>query len=248
MSVRTLCRAIACVALGVLLNCNGAILAGVCCHVFGITVLLHRSRVMHAAGQIASEHRNSVTNQTRLQIPPGLQLATTHTELRVMQPDKQLMKQLRSWSFDDALNFNASADMMRAHNQDVLEDRVASASPEALHMVATAIQASKKGPQLVAQFKPETWAKIQSGSLKLMQNAKTGVSRASAVSSSTGRITEQAVVSAPGMANLAVNIMSLAVTGAHLVAGWDNAKSLKRIEKKLNVIHQRYVETNCFAT
>lgn len=224
---------------------------------FGAILLLHRRYVVHAKhddfdtressrGQTQhdsnsdSEPSKASLSQVQLQASAELHLATAHTSSKVIQPDHHLMKALRSWSFTDALNFDASANMMRSLSQDALEQRILSATPEVLHMVATSIQASSKAHQLVAQFKPETWAAIQAGSLKLMTNAKTGISRGSAVNAATGRVAEQAVVSAPGNAAAAVNIINIVVTAAHLVAGWDNAKSLKRIEKSLDVIHQRY--------
>lgn len=227
-----------------MLNFSGNVWGGACCHIIAIAFLfLRHTRNSHHTDLLTAVPDKSTTpSSTQLVAQPplsaNLSVNTPHTQLKPVQPDRQLMKQLRSWSFEDALNFELSGDMMHTLGSETLDSRVAAATPETLAMVYKAVQGAKNSQQLIVKFKPETWAAIKSGSMQIMKNAQTGVQRATAVSTATGKIAENATV-VQQTAVSAASIIGAAVTVAHLVAGWDNAKSLKRIEKGLDVIHQR---------
>ena len=169
----------------------------------------------------------------------------------------QIFQGHRKLSFDDAMDYQATAarfSKQADHALSAAAQNLASLCPQACQLILNILtkdKAVQQAPQLAARFSPAIMKMLKEGSAAFVKNRSSGAFMATVQCVKTGKFIEQATVSmAPAVgtagnasttaATAAASFMTVAITAAHVVADYDNAKTLKRIDKKLDVMLQRW--------
>jgi hypothetical protein len=146
---------------------------------------------------------------------------------------------LEAFSFDDLVNGDESSEAFRARAVNHVAETVANRVGDMSSIVTQLQAAAAQNGDFVASFSKEVQQRLSDGSLVLMRK-ESGGQLLTAVTKQGNRIVEHGTVAqVPATAAKIANLVTILVSTAHMVSGYDNALKLKAVDKRIGSLMRR---------